>query len=162
MFLTFEKKFELRQFMGEFCPIVKLQVDEKVVRLNALLTMVLTTVFIISQSSLIALFLTIDFFIRGFNKPKYSPLSSISRIVLNFLKINSVMINSGPKIFAAKAGFILFLSMLIFNVSGLALAACAFGFIVIACASMEFFLNYCVGCKIFGLYNRIVQIAGRR
>ena len=92
--------------MREVCPISFEQINERVAQMNAALVVFSLLVFMFTSFKWIILIICIDFFIRGFFNPSYSLYSAASKNILKILKIKPLMINAGPKIFAAKVGFI--------------------------------------------------------
>lgn len=140
--------------MAEACPIVNFNVDEKVVRVNAFITLILLAVFVFTPWKWVIFVLAIDFFLRGFMKGKGSPLAAVSKLVLKALKISSAPINAGPKLFAAKIGFACSFLISIFYVFALMTPAYVVLGIVAVCAALEAFLGYCVGCKVYSLTRR--------
>src|SRR5665811_2070896 len=59
------------------------------------------------NSVFLFVFLTADFFIRGFTEMKFSPISYASHSLTNSLNFPVKMIDKAPKIFAARLGFLM-------------------------------------------------------
>src|ERR1700741_5181876 len=95
------------------CPVDFIPVNENKVRLTALWVLVLVAISFYTQPLLIIAFLAIDFFLRGFNMGKYSPLNKLSELVVRQLHISNKPIDQAPKRFAAKIGFILSVAVII-------------------------------------------------
>ena len=128
-----------------------LQLNEKVVRVNAFLTILIASVSLILKNEWLILFLAFDFFIRGYTKWP-SPVSFISKFIVKLLNLTPISIYAPPKRFAAKVGFlftgILFLSTLAqWNILSAIIAG-----ILIICAFLEAFLKLCVGCYIYNWF----------
>ena len=98
--------------------------------------------------------LLIDFLIRGLFSGKYSFLTLFSNLIIKTFRINPVMINSGPKVFAARIGFILILLSLLFLVFDLRLYAYITASVFIFFAFLESVFGFCVACKIYPLFYR--------
>ena len=65
--------------------------------------------------SLIAMaFVAADFFIRGFTKMKFSPLSFVAYWITQVLNLPARPIDKAPKIFAARMGFVMSLAFAVF------------------------------------------------
>ncbi len=138
--------------MSGGCVFVAFQVNEKAVRVTAFLTMLAVSTFLIMRENWILYVLTVDFFIRAFIKPSYSPLAFISGIVLSVIHIKPVLINAGPKLFAAKIGFVFCLTMIVFETLNLPFWTDGVGLILLFCAALEAFTGFCVGCKLYSFF----------
>lgn len=139
-----------------FCPISFKKIDENVARLNGLFTVVLLVVFLFTSSIIPVLFLLVDFLARGFERPQWSLLARLSKFILSTLKAKPLLINAGPKIFAARIG-LLFSSLITLSVLfGLNIPAIVFTVIFGVCAFLEAALNYCVACKLYPFFYKIV------
>lgn len=140
--------------MDERCVIADFQINEKAARINASLVIIGVMLFIYTPAKWMLFILGIDFFIRGFISPRFSPFSMLSKFITDILKMPPLLINAGPKIFAAQLGFAICVSILLFYILDLNTVGNIFGFSLVLCASLEAFLGYCVGCKIFSLLNK--------
>jgi len=89
------------------CPISEKKVNERVARVNATFTVLLITGFLITQNIFFVAFLAIDFFLRTADRAKYSLVAISSKNIIKYLQVKELMINAGPKIFAARIGLIL-------------------------------------------------------
>jgi hypothetical protein len=134
---------------NEACPISFSQVNEKAARINGLLTVAVLLAFIFTDFKWIILLLGVDFLIRGFLKPKFSILASISKLVLKLLNVKPQMTNAGPKIFAAKLGFFFCVIVSALYFSGFALPATAIAGIFAFFAFLEGAFGFCVACKVY-------------
>jgi hypothetical protein len=140
--------------MEKICPISFKQVDERVVQINAVLA-ILSIFFLLTPYEWIVWILCIDFFIRGFLNPSYSFYTAISKTVLHLFKIKPLMINAGPKIFAAKIGFIFCCMIVIsyvFDFPKICLVICL---IFMFCATLEAIFKFCIACKIYPFIYKI-------
>jgi hypothetical protein len=130
------------------------RVDEKIVRINAFFTLILMLAFIFTSWKWIIFIITIDFFLRAFIKGKGSPVSALSRRVSRALKLEPSPVNAGPKLFAARIGFVCCVLILIFYVMDLMTAAYTVSIMIAVFASFESFFGYCVGCRLYSLIPR--------
>lgn len=125
-----------------------LQLNEKVIRLNAFFTLLIASSTLFFNSNLIPLFLVFDFLIRGFSDLK-SPLTFISKNITRMLELEYNPIYAPPKKFAAKVGFLISSFIFIFSVIQWNYMMFIVSGILIVCAFLEAFLKICVGCYMF-------------
>ncbi len=131
------------------CPISNEHINERVIRLNALLGTILIAAGFVFNSVLFFVFLTADFYFRAFTKAKYSPISFFSLRMANALNLNKKEIKKAPKIFAARIGFLMSLTITVLMLVEYNLAAYAVGGILVFFATLEFALAICMGCIIY-------------
>jgi hypothetical protein len=139
-----------------FCPISFKKIDEHVARLNGLFTVLLLVVYVLTSSLIPVVFLLIDFFFRGLEKPQFSPLAILSKFLLKSLNVKPLPINAGPKIFAARIGVIFAVLILGSELAGLPVTALVFTGIFGLCAFLEAAFSFCVACKIYPLFYKLV------
>jgi predicted Co/Zn/Cd cation transporter (cation efflux family) len=131
------------------------QVNQAMVRTNALLTMAITGVALVTGLWSVMALLAADFFVRGFLNPRMSVLSSISSNLIPFLPFRSRSIYFPPKQFAARVGMGFALtSALLLSVSE-SIAAAIVMMTLIVFAAMECLFNVCMGCI---LYNAFLTV----
>jgi len=131
------------------CPISNEHITERVTRINALLAILLVLAGFVLNSPLFIVFLMADFFIRAFTKLKYSPLSYISNQLVNAFQLDKKVIDKAPKIFAARLGLLMTLTITVLLLTGLNIAAFAVAGVLVFFASLEFALGLCMGCIIY-------------
>lgn len=131
------------------CPISNEKTDERVTRLNALIGIVLLATGLAFNSMIFVVFLAADFYIRAFTKLKFSPISYASHRLANALNLEKKNIGKAPKIFAARLGFLMTLSISVLLISGLHTAALIVGGVLVFFASLEFALAICMGCILY-------------
>jgi hypothetical protein len=135
------------------CPVSSARISENIPRINALLTILLLIAYGYNNSILIIpLFLAYDFFIRGFGNSKHSLLAIISKKMETFIPNKGKLIDKAPKTFAARLGFIFTILILVSQLLGLTTITYSLGIALILFASLECFLNFCVGCWVFTLF----------
>ena len=139
-----------------FCPISFKKIDEHVARLNGFFTVVLLVVFLLTSNIFPVLFLIADFFVRSIEKPQYSPLAIVSKFLLKQLKVNPLLINAGPKIFAARIGLLFAVLVTLSSVLGFTTTAVVFTLIFGICALLEAAVGFCVACRIYPLVYRLI------
>lgn len=141
------------------CPISDKKINEKVARINATFTVLFLIVFSYTGWVYFMAFMAIDFALRGTTFAKYSPVGISSKQIVKMLPVKIVLINTGPKIFAARIGlvlssFIFIASAMDFNTSALSVAGLLGLF-----SFLEAAFGFCVACKIYPyvyrfLYNK--------
>jgi len=137
------------------CPISDKRINETVARINAILTVLFLSVYVLSSNIFIIVFLLFDFFLRSAELSKYSPFSSISRQIIKAFELTSKQINAGPKIFAARIGVVFNIAILISTLTGLNALALIFTSIFGICAFLEGVFGFCVACQIYPLVYKL-------
>jgi hypothetical protein len=99
--------------------------------------------------------LLVDFLLRGFEVPQYSPLAIISKNATQLLALKPKLINSGPKLFAARVGVLFSSLILISTLFGLKTLAITFAGIFGVCAFLEAAFGFCVACQIYPFIYRL-------
>lgn len=136
-------------------PLHDNRVNKKVARMNAGWVVAFGLVFIVLPDFRWIIFLMlINFFIKGFVGPWYSPISQINKFLLDVFKIKPQMIFAPPKIFAAKIGFIFTLIGSILYLSGFLFASQITIALLLIFASLELFLEFCMGCYMHSVLYR--------
>ncbi|OIP84587.1 MAG: hypothetical protein AUK44_02005 [Porphyromonadaceae bacterium CG2_30_38_12] len=131
------------------CPISSSKIDENVARFNGALTVILLTVYVLTNNIVPIAFLLIDFILRGAQLAKYSILASVSKFIIDKFHITKKPINSGPKIFAARIGVIFASIILVASILNLQTVAFIFTAIFGLCALLEASINFCVACQVY-------------
>lgn len=131
------------------CPISNERINESVTRANALIGILLLLAGFISNSAFFFILLLTDFYIRAFTKAKFSPISYLSHLMVNALKLDKKPIDKAPKIFAARIGFVMTMVVIVLFLFNLQTAALIVGGILIFFASLEFALAICMGCILY-------------
>lgn len=126
----------------------RLQLNENVIRFNALLTIIIASLVIIFTNEWLALFLSIDFFLRGFTKLQ-SPMSFFSKSIVKLLQLAPISVYAPPKKFAAKVGFVFAFLIFIFTFFDWDILSILVSIVLIICAFLECFLKICVGCYVY-------------
>lgn len=135
--------------MAEACPISFERINERVARVNGSLTVLSMIIFLFTPLKFIALILGADLFIRGFLKSSYSFYSLLSRKILEILDVKPVMTNAGPKIFAAKIGFLFCCIISLFHFAGMPTMCFVFGTMLLFFAFLEAAFGFCVACQVY-------------
>lgn len=131
------------------CPISEQRVNEQVTRLNAMFTIGITILAMVINSVALLVFMMADFYIRAFTDLKYSPISYVSHSLSNTLSLPVKLIDKAPKIFAARLGFLMSLTITALYILGFHLASYLVAGILVFFAGLEFIFAICVGCLIY-------------
>jgi hypothetical protein len=105
--------------------------------------------FFMTGYAIIPAFLAVDFFIRGFTKLKYSPLSWLGSLLAITIGTNPIWIPKAPKVFAARIGLLLTFLTTLAAMLGLSLFAIILGTTLVTFAFLECGLNFCAGCWVY-------------
>jgi hypothetical protein len=140
------------------CPVDFIPVNENKVRLTALWVLLLVTVSFFTMPLLIIAFLAIDFFLRGFDMGKYSPLNKLSAVVVKQFHIANKSIDQAPKRFAAKIGFILSVAVVICLLIEAFNIAFILRIVFAVFAFLESFLGFCAGCYVYSFLKKLKLI----
>ncbi len=132
-----------------FCPITESKINERVTRVNAVLTLLMLIAFALTQNVVLMGVLAVDFFFRAIPYSKFSLVVMTSRNLVKYFPDDVSLINAGPKIFAARIGAlitVLIVLSMAFSLSSLAIALT--GLLGIF-AFLEGAFGICVACKIY-------------
>ncbi|WP_303918664.1 DUF4395 domain-containing protein [Draconibacterium sediminis] len=141
------------------CPISDKKINEGAARLNAVFVTLLLLVFLLTNQWLIPAFLAIDFLMRSGNLSRYSPIGFSSRNIIQILPLGELHINAGPKIFAARIGFIFSLVIFITAISDLLWSSLAVSGILFLFSFLEAVFGICVACKLYPfIYSFIYKV----
>lgn len=141
--------------MELMCPISLKSVNERVAQINAALTVAVVVLFLFTPNIWLITILGADFLIRGFLNPTYSFFSALSKAIVRLFKIRPVMVDSGPKRFAAKIGFIFCCLLALLELSGSHVPGVVIGLIFAFFAALEAMFRLCVACKIYPLVCKV-------
>jgi hypothetical protein len=141
--------------MNVACPISDRRLNETAVRLVAFMVFLAAIIACFGFLPLIAAALALDFFIRAFTTWPISYLSALAKLITRILKLPSKPINAGPKIFAARLGFVLATTISILGFMHLTIPAVALAGVLALFAALESFFSICVGCHIYSLLMKL-------
>jgi len=138
------------------CPISDKRINERVTRVNGAFTVLLLTLFAFTGQWFIPAFLAIDFLMRSGNLSRFSPVGFSSRNIMKLLSVEELLINAGPKIFAARIGFIFSLLILVATFSDMYLISLAITGILLLFSFLEAVFGICVACKLYPFIYRLL------
>ena len=134
------------------CPISRDKVDERVARLNGIVSLM----FVLSGLGypIIWLILAIDFLVRSIS-PRASLISTLNRQLVKICKDKPVLINAAPKKFAAMMGLVMSLLLFLFSYLGITLALNVVLIFFITAIMLEAVFKYCIGCQIYSVLRNL-------
>ena len=135
-----------------FCPISDRKINEQVARVNATFTVFFLIVFAYTGSLWLMSFMVIDFLLRGTSFAQYSLVGITSKQIVKLLPVEVQLINAGPKIFAARIGFILSSVVLMATVFDLNTLALSVTGILGLFSFLEAAFGFCVACQIYPFF----------
>lgn len=131
------------------CPVSDKNMNERVSRINGVFTILLLTLSGLIPSIIPVVFLAIDFFLRASDHSKFSLIGISSKAIIKYFGVNENLINAGPKIFAARLGFI-FSGLTIFCfVLNAYLPALVLAGVLGILSLLEAAFGICVACEIY-------------
>jgi hypothetical protein len=146
--------------MTESCPIHPSTVDDRATRFGAGLTILITGLAIVTGRFWIALLLALDFGLRSRGWNRFSPVAQAAKGLRSLSGLAPRPINAGPKRFAALLGLVFSLAIALAQALHHPRAALAVAIILGLCASLEAFLGYCLGCKVYSLLQAVFPGSG--
>jgi len=138
------------------CPVSEKKVNERVARVNATFTVLLIAGFLYTQNILFVAFLAIDFFLRTTDRAKYSLVAISSKNIIKYLQVKELMINAGPKIFAARIGLVLSSLIILSYILNAKILAVVIASILGLFSFLEASLGLCVACEIYPYVYRLL------
>lgn len=146
---------------GDACPISGLRVSAQAARINAVVAFIL--VFIVAGTGFWPLLaLTVfDYALKVFAGFARSPLCWLVGQALDAAGVEHRMVDAAPKHFAATIGLAFNAGALILYAFGLTVPALSLVVIFAACAGLDGFFGFCVGCKVYSVLPAGVRDAVR-
>jgi hypothetical protein len=141
--------------MTHTCPISFNRVDANFVRIIAAQVISIALLLIFTQELIFALILFFDFSVRILNVKQFSILAYIAQFIIKNFKIEVQLCDEAPKRFALYLGIIIITLFTIFYFFQLNIIASILVSILVFCAFLEAIFDYCVGCKIYHLFQYI-------
>jgi len=137
---------------------VSVQIDARGARFSALITAIVFSVALLTQSSALILWQAAVFAIGAFRGPQFTPYAIVFRtLVKPRLKSSPIFEDVRPPKFAQAVGLAFTIIALVGSVAGsAAIFSVAVAFALVA-AFLNFAFNYCLGCQFYLLGVRIVS-----
>jgi hypothetical protein len=140
--------------MQQICPITDKRIDEKVARINGIVTLLLVVLFIVFNFWVGLAFLVVDFAVRGFIDSKYSLVCKLSKYIAKALNFEPKAINAGPKIFAAQVGLVFTLVALVAFATGNLLFGLVTAGVLGFFSLLESAFGFCVACQLYPFFRK--------
>jgi hypothetical protein len=141
--------------ISTLCPISDKKVHALLPRINATITFSLLVVYLLTGSIFIPLLLALDFLLRASDFGSYSLISITSRHTIRLFEINGNLINAGPKLFAARIGFLFVLSVTVAQLAGFHTPAQIIASILALFSFLEAAFGFCLACEIYPFVYRL-------
>lgn len=141
--------------MQAVCPITDKRINERVARINALITVLLVASFILFKFWGALVFLAVDFVLRGFFDSKCSLICITSKWIVTHFYLGGKVMNAGPKIFAAQVGLVLSVVSVTLFLSGFQIVGLIVASILGLFSFLESAFGYCVACKLYPLFRKV-------
>jgi hypothetical protein len=141
--------------MQAVCPITDKMINERVARINALITVLLVASFLIFKLWGALIFLAVDFILRGFFDSKCSLICLTSKWIVSRFNIGGKVMNAGPKIFAAQVGVVLSIVALALFISGFQISGLVVASLLGLFSYLESAFGFCIACKLYPLFRKI-------
>jgi hypothetical protein len=93
---------------------------------------------------------------RSGNLSRYSPIGFSSRNIIHLLSLEELLINAGPKIFAARIGLVFSVIILLATLIGLITTALVFATILGIFSFLEAAFGICVACKLYPYVYKVL------
>ena len=138
--------------MAQACPISREQRDERVARTVAFLVILIVPGALALRGAgggAIMIALAIDFAIRAYLDPHYSPLAIVAKRIAKLLHLHRKPVDAAPKKFAAQIGLLFSIVIGTLLILHLTPAALAVSGVLLFCAFLEAAFGFCVGCEVY-------------
>ena len=141
--------------MSPSCPISTRRVDSNMVRVISFQVALFTVALLFTQEILFAVVLLFDFVMRVVRKPSLSPFHLIAKFLLEGWNIAPKLCDESPKRFALYMGLATSLILVVLFAAGFPVVATVIALILLLCALLETLFDFCIGCKIYYVIQRI-------
>ena len=139
-----------------FCPVSDKIINERVARFNGAFTVLLIIISGLIQNILPVIFLAVDFLLRASEYSRFSLVGILSKVIVRYFDLSENKINAGPKIFAARIGFILSSLIIVSGVLNAYPAAFVLGGVLGLFSFLEASFGLCVACEIYPFVYRFL------
>ena len=139
--------------MAQQCPLLFRQVDATVTRINTLFVIAGVIAYLMSGIVAIIVAVMADFLLRLSGRKEISPTQNASLWIQRTFSLPPRMEDAGAKRLAGYFGAGFMAAIVFFH--GLGWAVHAVAALYLACASLELFFGFCVGCKLYYITKKI-------
>jgi len=138
------------------CPVSGKSINERVARVNGFFTVFLLIVSGLTSNIIPVIFLAIDLFLRASDLSGYSLTAISAKGIVRYLGLGESIINAGPKIFAARMGFVMSSTIVILFLSHAFLPAVALAVVLGLFSFLEAAFGLCIACEIYPYLYRLL------
>jgi hypothetical protein len=131
------------------CPVSTERINENVTKVAAFLTLVVATASVLFKQPALFIALGFDFALRAFTNGTYSPIRYLSKRLSIFLNLDVKLTDAAPKKFAAGLGLVFSIVISVLQLTQYINLANITAGMLVACASLEAFAGYCIGCVMY-------------
>lgn len=143
--------------MSQACPINFTTIDNTLSRVVSLLTVIVVSLFFLTQNPLLLLMLCIDLIIRLYGNARVSPLFQLARALQRIFRLPTRRVDGGAKRVAGHFGLLFVLLMLAAFTLGMQPALVVVAATYMLCLALDAVFGFCAGCKIYHLYRMLAQ-----
>ncbi len=136
------------------CPISQNRTDSYLERIEAFISAIIVTVFIVTCSFIFPLILLFDYILKLSSRNKSGLFKPVAKKCKDILNLPQKDVDEAPKKFAKILGTIISFNLIILYTFQLHIPAVIVSLIFITFALLEAFFDFCVGCKIYSLIKR--------
>ncbi len=144
--------------MLQSCPISSDRINTNIIRGISLQVFIIAALLLFTENIVFAILLFYDFLVRVLRFQNFSPFYQISNFIVKNLHLKPKLSDDAPKQFARYLGLFMAFVILVLSFFSLDSFIVFIVGIMLVCASMEVLLDYCVGCEIY----HIIQKIGKR
>ncbi len=144
--------------MARACPVNFQQVDATTVRIISLLVLISVVAALFAPSFWLFLLLATDFTIRLYGNVRHSPFYMMAAALQERMGWESSFEDAAAKRLAAHFGLLFMLLLALFSWMGLPVFLYATTGVFLLCSSLEVLFGYCLGCKIYYLYQHLLRL----
>src|SRR6478609_695489 len=136
------------------CPVDFIPLNENKVRIIAGQVFILIVAYVVTGFWPLIAFLIIDFFLRAFELSRFSLLAQFASLSVKLFSIKNKLIDQAPKLFAARIGIILSLSILVVHTE-FPVIALSLGILFSLFAFLESVIGFCAGCYVYAIGKKL-------
>ncbi len=140
---------------SQSCPMSFQQIDATIARIGAFFVCCLVLSFFATNSIVLLYILAVDFYIRIYSNKSYSLIYQLSKFIKKIFKLETKLTDSAAKRLAAQFGLLFSLVLIVLAHLELTMALYPIAITLLACASLEFIFEYCIGCKVYYVIKKI-------
>ena len=129
--------------------------SESKIRLTAFFVLLLAIAYLITGLGIFPIVLLLDFSLRAFGLPQYSPLGFLAGQTAGALKLPAKQVYMPPKRFAARIGFVFCAAVTILHYADEEVAATLLGAVLTIFAALESLAGFCAGCYVYNAWARL-------